>query len=193
MLKQSSSLDVATHFGQNQNMSTNESTTKDSEHSPALLSSDSKNGLNQHMYRRAARQNQYEEGVNAIQVIVEDVERKIDLMQKRSHSKNNSNSKQESYIMARRGNPCSLDVIRKEVKAALQKVSSSTDIPSFDGRNLGRISNNNLRQSSQEPIVEEFEGSTVEEATAISELKKARQMRGDFSVVSISPNKKHRV
>lgn len=176
-------------------MSTHDSTTKDSEHSPALLSSDSNHGLNQHphMYRRAARHSQVEEGVNAIQVIVEDVERKIDLMQKRSHSKNNSNSKQESYVVARRGNPCSLDMIRKEVKAALQKVSSSTDIPKFDGRNLGRISNNNLRQSSQDAIVEEFEGTSLDEAAAIEELKKARQMRGDYSHASISPNKKHRV
>ena len=81
-------------------MSTNDSTTKDSEQSPALVSSDSKNGLANHLHRRV-RQSQYEEGVSAIQVIVDDVERKIDLMQKRNNSNNKSisNSKQESYIV----------------------------------------------------------------------------------------------
>jgi len=68
-------------------------------------------------------------------------------MEKRNNSKSKSHQKHEKYQVHNRVNPCSLETIRKEVKAALQKVSSSTDIPKFDGRNLGRFSNNKLRDS----------------------------------------------
>ena len=73
-------------------------------------------------------------------------------------------------------------MIRKEVKAALQKVSSSTDLPSYEGRNLTNVKSG--------VIIEELENTTLEEIKAIDELKRARQLRGDHSINSVSPNKK---
>ena len=71
-------------------------------------------------------------------------------------------------------------------------MSSSTDLPKFDGRNLGNISAKMLlrENGASGAILEEFEGTSLEELSAIDELKRARQLRGDFSVVCISPNKK---
>ena len=59
-----------------------------------------------------------------VQVIVEDVERKIDAISRRNSK---SNHRKESYGLLH-SNPCSLAVIRKEVKAALNKVSSSSEL-----------------------------------------------------------------
>jgi len=69
VLKQSSSLDPASHFGNNQYVSTNDSSARDSsdQQSPGIPPSESKKALNHHLYRRVRRsQDKYEEGVNAI-------------------------------------------------------------------------------------------------------------------------------
>ena len=119
---------------------------------------------------------------------MEDVERKIDQMQ-RKHSK--SNAKNDTCKFPSSGHPCSLELIRKEVKAALQKVSSSTDLPTYDGRNM--TNKNSILLHGNQPsatIIEEFENTTLEEMSAIEELKKARQLRGECQNNSISPNKK---
>ena len=100
-----------------------------------------------------------------------------------------SNVKNDSRFKLPSSNPASLEVIRKEVKAALKKVSSSSSLHSYDGRNLSNVKNNiiTLDNHNRSTIIEEFDDTTFEELSAIEELKKARQLRGGEY---ISPNKK---
>ena len=55
------------------------------------------------------------------------------------------------------------------------------------------MSSNGKKNNPATTIIEEFESTTLEEQSAIEELKRARQLRGDHSNNSISPNKLARV
>ena len=165
-----------------------------------------KNKLQSHMYRRNTKPHQSRkqfsqqqkslEEIKKVQIIVEDVEKKIEKMQ--AHHPDASQLRGISTTKAP-----SLDMIRHEVQVALSKVSSSVDLSlkkpegqeetagNLQGKQQGptksrqslilRQNNGQISElrSSDELIntVVQHQSSSHEELQAIEHLKKARQLR----------------